>query len=208
MNKQPEFIIDHREDIKTKNAFKTQIPDIKVEQLSVGDIVCGEMCIEHKSGLHDYYESIKDGRLFKQVDQMVNSYEQCAVLVSVNPNDLLTKNSHYGVCASLFARGAPMIFTGSLENTAHLVHRMGVKCNDGKERAFDPNINLVSVSDPQLRLITAIDHIGYENGNNLLNHFNNIESISNASMEELMEVKDIGPKLAKNIYQTFHQVRW
>lgn len=205
---QPEFIIDHREDKKTKNAFKSQIPDIKVEQLPVGDIICGCMAIEHKSGLPDYYDSIKDGRLFKQVDQMVNSYEKCAVLISINPNDLLTKNSHYGICASLFARGAPMIFTGSLENTAHLVYRMGVKCNDGKKRAFDPNINLTSVSDPQLRLITAIDGIGKENGINLLNHFNNIEAISHASLDELMCVKDIGPTLAKNIYQIFHIPRW
>jgi len=46
--------------------------------------------------------------------------------------------------------------------------------------------------------------VGNKLAKNLLDHFGSVSSIANASVKELEEVKLIGEKKAKLIYQIFH----
>ena len=56
------------------------------------------------------------------------------------------------------------------------------------------------------RLISAlgIRHVGSQNSEILAEHFGSIDSLKKATIEELSEIDQIGPVLAKSIYEYFH----
>ncbi len=60
------------------------------------------------------------------------------------------------------------------------------------------------VKDSKLFLLAGLPFIGEALAGRLLNHFNSIVNISNASQEELQEVHGIGKKKAAKIYEIFH----
>jgi len=63
-----------------------------------------------------------------------------------------------------------------------------------------------SKSQPLDRLIAAlgIRHVGGQNAEILAEHFGSIEAIKKAAIEKLTEIEQIGPVLAKSIYEYFH----
>ena len=58
------------------------------------------------------------------------------------------------------------------------------------------------------RLISAlgIRHVGSQNAEILAEHFGSIDSLKKATIEELSEIDQIGPVLAKSIYEYFHDI--
>jgi DNA ligase (NAD+) len=63
-----------------------------------------------------------------------------------------------------------------------------------------------SKSQPLDRLIAAlgIRHVGGQNAEILAQHFGSIDSLKKATIEELTEIEQIGPVLAKSIHEYFH----
>ncbi|MBU1260617.1 MAG: NAD-dependent DNA ligase LigA [Planctomycetes bacterium] len=63
-----------------------------------------------------------------------------------------------------------------------------------------------SKSQPLARLLAAlgIRHIGIQNAEILARQFDSIEKIKKATVEELTQIEQIGPVLAKSIYEYFH----
>lgn len=63
-----------------------------------------------------------------------------------------------------------------------------------------------SKNRPLARFLTALSirHVGKETAQILASHFMTLEKISNSSIEELSIVEGVGEKIAKNIYEFFH----
>jgi DNA ligase (NAD+) len=76
------------------------------------------------------------------------------------------------------------------------------------EKSAQNVINGIKKSRTQTldRLIAAlgIRHVGGQNAEILAQHFGSIDSIKKATVEELTEIEQIGPVLAKSIYEYFH----
>ena len=63
-----------------------------------------------------------------------------------------------------------------------------------------------SKSKPLSRFVTALSirHVGKETAEILVNEFPSIDSLFNATQEELAEIEGIGEKIALSIYEFFH----
>lgn len=63
-----------------------------------------------------------------------------------------------------------------------------------------------SKNPPLSRFLTALSmrHVGKETSNILASHFNTLEAISQANIEELAQVEGVGEKIAQSIYEFFH----
>ncbi len=63
-----------------------------------------------------------------------------------------------------------------------------------------------SKNRPLARFLTAlsIKHVGKETAQILSNHFETLENISNAKLDELSKIDGIGEKIAQSIYEFFH----
>jgi DNA ligase (NAD+) len=79
---------------------------------------------------------------------------------------------------------------------------MGEKSADNLLEAIDKSKNR-----PLDRLVFAlgIHHVGEETARVLIEHFNSIDKLANASREELMSIPAIGPKIADSIISFFRQ---
>ncbi len=63
-----------------------------------------------------------------------------------------------------------------------------------------------SKSRPLARLLSGLGilHVGQQNAEILAEHFGSIDAVKKAAIEELTEIEQIGPVLAKSIYEYFH----
>ena len=51
----------------------------------------------------------------------------------------------------------------------------------------------------------SINEVGIKTARDLANHFKTLESLMNATEEELANIKDVGPVIAKSIYDFFRE---
>uniref|UniRef100_A0A914HCD1 DNA repair endonuclease XPF n=1 Tax=Globodera rostochiensis TaxID=31243 RepID=A0A914HCD1_GLORO len=95
----PLVVVDMRE-------FNSELPitlyrrgiDLHAATLEVGDYVLSpQICVERKS-LDDLAQSLMNGRLFKQVEQMQRHYSKCILLIESNER---VKNKR-GICIGMF----------------------------------------------------------------------------------------------------------
>ncbi|MDD5032748.1 MAG: NAD-dependent DNA ligase LigA [Candidatus Pacebacteria bacterium] len=61
------------------------------------------------------------------------------------------------------------------------------------------------ISLPRFIISLSIQHVGEETAQSLADHFKNIEKIRNAALEEIQEVKDIGPVVAQSVFDWFRE---
>ena len=66
-----------------------------------------------------------------------------------------------------------------------------------------------SKSRPLSRFVTALSirHVGKETADIIINEFPSIEALQNASVEELSNIEGIGEKIAKSVYEYFHNTQ-
>lgn len=81
------------------------------------------------------------------------------------------------------------------------LERMGKKSADNLIKAIE-----ASKKRPPERLLAAlgIRHVGNRAAEVLIEHFGDIDSIAEASEEELARINEIGPVIAESVYQFFH----
>lgn len=81
----------------------------------------------------------------------------------------------------------------------------------GKEKNTDKLLGVIEASKQndayQLMTGLGISGIGKTAAKSLMEHFGSIHAVADASMEQLVEVNDIGGISAKAIYQYFHDVK-
>jgi DNA ligase (NAD+) len=63
------------------------------------------------------------------------------------------------------------------------------------------------ISLPRLIYALGIRNVGSETAQDLAEHFGSMEKLKKASLEELQKIKDIGPVVAKSIYDWFQEKR-
>lgn len=192
--------IDDRESDGFKEICKIFLENIEIKRLEVGDIVYNGIVYEHKTP-EDFVSSVKDGRLFSQIEKMKLNYERSYIVVSGSLTDLINVgmayNSVIGAMTSCFARGCPVIFCDSYENLCAVIKNLSEKLVDGKSRSIT-EIKLPIRDDP-LRLVCSLPGISKKKGQSLLDHFGSPIAIFTASIDELMKVDGIGKKIADQI---------
>jgi ERCC4-type nuclease len=219
--------VDSREDdavfsaVRRMAAHPALLKTLKEEHIEIiqegnmksGDIVCGEYAIEHKSPA-DYRQSIMTKHLSDQTQMMKRNFAGCGILYSGSSTELF-KNSFgqidpfgTGTVASFIAQGIPVLPCDDLDTMAVIALKLLHKWNDTKARDNNPNINQRVGNDVQLRIVTAIPDIGEKHGNSLLDHFDTVADIANASIDDLIKIPHIGEKRAIDIYSAFHSPRW
>jgi len=67
--------------------------------------------------------------------------------------------------------------------------------------------NSKKISLPRFIYALGIRNVGEETSQDLAEHFGNLEKLKNATFEELQKIRDIGPIVAKSIYEWFQENR-
>ena len=154
--------------------------NVAVEKLDVADYIIGKVGFERKS---DDITNIQ--HLIQQVNELVENFPIPIVIIekSFDETDLAFRyrTQKYGVAsgvtASIIARGAIPIFAGSKDNLKEIMYKVGVKCNDGKNRAIMPARPVITSKDYAVRVLMGYPKIGEKKAIDMLDTFGTIELI-------------------------------
>jgi Fanconi anemia group M protein len=200
------IIVDHRE-YRSNVVRNLTIKGTSVEpqQLDVGDYILSSRIGVERKKVEDFLESLIGGKLFKQIAQLRDAYSR--PIMVLEGDDLYTQrnishNAIFGSLASISVDyGVSVLSTKNALETADLLNVIAKR-----EQREDKRIVAVRGEKPQMSLrerqqfiIEGLPNISAVIAKRLLTHFGSIKDITNATIEELQEVKGVGKNIATDI---------
>ncbi len=180
--------------------------NIKLENLEVADyIISNRVGIERKSA-KDFNDSIKDGRLFKELINLKKNFQRAILILEGDPflNTNINENALYGAISSIILKlGITIYRTKDINETTYFLYHLAKKeqmNNKTTEKLrFEKAPN--DISYLLEFIISGVPGINALRAKSLLNEMKTIQKIFNADIGELMKVENIGKKIAQEIYK-------
>jgi len=209
--KQIKIVVDNRE-YRSNVVRNLTIKDVFVEpqQLDVGDYILSSRIGVERKNVDDFLESLIDGKLFKQISRLRNTYSRPILILE--GDNLLTKrninhNAIFGSLASISVDfGIPVLNTKNASETADLLIVIAKReqREDKKSVAIRGEKTQMSLKESQQFIIEGLPNVSAVIAKRLLSHFGSIKDIANASEKELIEVKGVGKNIAFGIIKLFN----
>jgi ERCC4-type nuclease len=199
-------LYDHRE-------ARSGIPDtltasgipVRAEQLPAGDYVLSDrLVVERKTGA-DLAASIKDRRLFEQIDRLREAYPAVVLIVEGEPVHI-SEASWKGALGRVLVTGVAVLRTDGADDTAAWIERLhrlegkGPSDVRGRPRPRRPTEDLELVAEDVLTCLPGISTVG---ARRLLAHFGSLAGVFTAGETELRAVAGIGPVRAAALARLF-----
>jgi len=182
---------------------------VVVKTLPVGDFIISERAVIERKTRSDFENSIIDGRLFKQAENMIDNFEKCIVIIEGESfEERVNRNALLGaVSALILDYGISVFFTRDLEGTAEMVFALAKREQLGKAAVvrLKGNKKVHTMAQQQRMIVECLPGVGPKLAVALLKKFKTIENIAKSSEQELREVEKIGKKKAKFIKRAFSE---
>ncbi len=175
---------------------------VKVGNLNADYVVSDRVAIERKT-VDDFVESVIDKRLFDQLIELKKNYAKPILIVEGDGiYRRLNPNSIRGVLATIIVDfGIPMIFTRDPEETAEFIISLARREQFAREREVSPHYGKtkMTLKEQMEYVVSSISDVGPVIARNLLEHFQTIENIAKANVDDLVKVPKVGKKIAERI---------
>ena len=211
-----EFVVDTREPKKIKDKAIKKYSNAKLEALRAADFAARKKTwlvgFERKT-LEDFVSSVKNKRLFSQIDKL---HEEYPIIVIILEGDLgslyakykrlhleFNKGNFWGTIASIVVRdNIQILWTPNWSKTIEAAYLVSQKIDEEKwrvPRRWQPK----KLNTPK-DLLTQIPGVTNTIAKNLLGTHDSICNVCRRQQKTLCKVKGIGPILAKriNLYLT------
>jgi len=183
---------------------------ITSEQLDVGDYILSDRLGIERKASEDFVSSLKDGRLFQQLGWLKKSFVRPVVILEgkglfdlggMNPASI------YGALASIVTDfGIPIIHTRDQKETAIMISSISKReYAEARAQATRVDIGAGLIKERQHFIIEGLPNVSAVLARRLLDHFGSVRAVLNASLEELMEVKGVGKKIAQEIIRVMDE---
>jgi ERCC4-type nuclease len=174
-------------------------------QLPAGDyVVSDRLVVERKTGA-DLAASIKDRRLFEQIDRLREAYAAVVLLVEGEPVHI-AERSWQGALGRALVAGVAVLRTADPDDSAAWLvrlHRLEGKSPSeprGRPRTRRPTEDVRQVAEDVLRCLPGISTVG---AGRLLEHFGSLAEVFAADEAQLRAVTGIGPVRAAELARLF-----
>ncbi|MBD3197871.1 MAG: DEAD/DEAH box helicase, partial [Candidatus Lokiarchaeota archaeon] len=180
--------------------------ELQLEQLEVADYVISERVgIERKSAA-DFSDSIKDGRLFRELIDLNNNFERSILILEENPfnNSHINQNAIYGAITSIILNlGITIYRTSDAKETSMFLYHLAKKEQQDTKRDTKLRFKKAPIELSYLLeyIISGVPGVNTSRAKNLLKGRGTLQSIFNADIGDLMKVENIGKKIAQEIYK-------
>ncbi|MBI2079593.1 hypothetical protein HYT84_02420 [Candidatus Micrarchaeota archaeon] len=197
----PKIIVDNRESEDFDHLLHSLGAETERKQLELGDFVCSDRVIIERKTRADFESSIMDRRLFNQLGNLISAYSRVIIIVEGEESaNRVSRPALLGAYSSVVTDyGASLFFTRNLNATAELIYSIATheQLVGKKTLSFFPKKKTFTISQTQRSIVEMFPMIGPKLAQNLLNHFGNLETLLNASEEELLKAEGMGEKRAK-----------
>ena len=182
---------------------------IRSENLPAGDYVLSDRVgIERKETL-DFIMSLKDGRLFAQSRNLARSYDRPIMILE--GDDVLNlsgmpQDAVVGAMASLSIDfNITIITTRDAHDTARFMASVAKReQSEGRVAALRGDKTAMSLNERQQYIVEGLPGISARLAKRLVEHFKTVHDVFMASEEELRQVRGIGKKTAREIFDAIH----
>ncbi|VVC01920.1 3'-flap repair endonuclease Xpf [uncultured archaeon] len=196
-------IMDTRESEDFTTLLEAHGAIVKRKQLEVADFLCSDRLVVERKTRQDFENSIIDGRLFHQLQNLLHNFERPVVVVEGEEDSgRISKEALMGAYAAVLSDyGVPLFFTKDREETAQLVFHFAKHQQLAKKQALRVYAKRKSLtpSQHQRGIVESLPGVGPKLAKALLQHFGSVAAVMNANEKELEAVEKIGKKKAKAI---------
>ena len=206
---------DSREQASNINKELFAHEDVKliIKPLDIGDyILSKDVCVERKT-IEDFLNSMIDGRLFNQLNNLRQNYTKPLVIIEGNQTELFTlrnihKNSILGALTSITLDfQVPILNSTDSKETAQILYVIAKReqKTNNKEVRLRVGRKGLTLSEQQRFIIEGLPLVGPNLAKSLLEKFGSIKNIVNANEKELQEVENLGKKKARLIQKVLRE---
>ena len=179
-----------------------ELSNVRVGNYNADYIISDRIAIERKT-VEDFVDSIVDKRLFDQLIELKKNYQKPILIVEGDGlYRRLSPNAIRGALATVVVDfDIPIIFTKSPEETAEFIVSLARREQLAKGREVYPHYGKtkMTLKEQMEYVVSSISDIGPVIAKNLLEHFQTIENIAKADLNDLMKVPKVGRKIAEKI---------
>lgn len=186
---------------------------VQLEMLDSADYVLSSRVGIEVKKVHDFVDSIVDGRLLSQLKALKEKFERPVVVIEGQEDLFSVRNVHPNAIRGMLATiaisyGIPVIQTKDYRDTSALlisIAKREQEKNDDKNFSVHSSRKPLSLKEQQEYLVSALPSVGPCLAKDLLASFKSIKNIANAGEEDLKKVDKVGEKTAKAIKDVFER---
>jgi len=177
-----------------------------LEQLTVADyVISNRVGIERKSS-KDFTDSIKDGRLFKELKVLIETYERGILILEEDPfkDSNLNENAIYGAITSIILNlGVTIYRTSDTKETAMFLYQLAKKEQSERKSTLKLRFDKAPIEKSRLLeyIVAGIPGVNAFRAKNLLKELKTLQNIFLADIPDLTKIENIGKKIAQQIYK-------
>lgn len=215
--KMNEIFLDDRESLTIRALMGDEFKEmLKVKRLLVGDVNCGNICIERKEA-YDFVNGVLSKRIFKQEYEMLRNFEYNYIIIVGNIRDALFNRKDprrlvkpiLGAKISI-AMKIPVIEIESDAQFPYVVRRI-IDHFSGDKKANERPVTISKKNrsdyDVASDMLCAIPSISRKKANTLLGEFGSVREIAKITdPKTFMRLDGFGKKLSESIVKSFDQV--
>ena len=198
------LLIDDREPQELFSLLESKGIKVKKSRILVGDILIGEIAIERKER-DDLESSIVDGRLFRQLSVLLDSYDKVILIIEGTKKfERINRNALIASLSSFLVRGVSIFFTRNIEETSELLYWIDKKLKNNNNEKPLISLKPKNTEDFILFILESLPGISTKTAKNMIQEFESLRDIANSDIEELTKVKGIGKEKAKKIVEVLN----
>ena len=218
------IIIDSRENSQLSRTLETIAKKAKIETekkwLEIGDYIVGDCCIEAKSAA-DFLQSIRNKRIFNQLDNMDRTYNKNIILIYGTLDDAIEYLHRTNYNSTSWRTKLKKMFVGALTSIALHTDVKPIWVDSYRTAAhiilattehIDKNLIIhkelpkkIKTDDVRVDVLSEIQGVSVEKAKALLKTFGSIAEISMSNNKDIIKIKGIGNKTAENILKALNE---
>ena len=217
------IIIDSREDSQLSRTLESFAERVKIKTekkwLEIGDYIVGDCCIEAKSAA-DFLQSVRNKRIFNQLDNMDRTYNKNIILIYGTLDDAIEYLQRTQYNSTSWRNKLKKMFVGALTSIALHTdvkpiwvdnHRTAAHIILATTEHIDKNLIIhkelpkkIKTDDVRVDVLSEIKGVSVEKAKALLDTFGSITEVAMSNVDDIIKHKGIGKITAENILKALN----
>jgi ERCC4-type nuclease len=200
-------LCDYRER-EVAEALKTYGAIVTSSALPVGDCICSDRVVVERKDHGDFVSSIIDGRIFEQAQRMREQFEKPVFIIEGSSNRDISMNALKAALATLATQyGASVLNTKNEKDTALTIFWLAKKEQHEAGRGIALKVGRKPKETGRLQeeIVCGLPGVRTVLCKRLLERFGTMAKVFGASEDDLAQVKGVGKKHAKKLYELINK---
>ena len=207
------ILVDNREARSQVPRLLKKAENIKIQLVNLpeGDYKVSDECVIERKTIHDFGESVVDGRLFDQLGNKLATYKKPVLLLEGQENELkinITPSAIKGAIATIIlSYKMPVLRTLSEVETADMIIALAKR--EQRNEKSRPSLHTISKSFPmkeiQRFILASIPGVNRTKADQLLEEFKTLQKLANANPDDLVQIEGIGKTLTERILKILQE---